>query len=56
VNNIAAATPTNGQFSIGAIGPPCSEAASFYIHHREDGYHDSQRAGHFRMYDQHERQ
>ena len=32
VNNIAAATPTNGQFSIGAIGPPCSEAAFFCQH------------------------
>jgi hypothetical protein len=32
VNNIAAATPTNGQFSIGAIGPPCSEAFFFCQH------------------------
>ncbi len=32
VNNIAAATPANGQFSIGAIGPPCSEAAFFCQH------------------------
>jgi hypothetical protein len=31
-NNIAAATPTNGQFTIGAIGPPCSEAAFFCQH------------------------
>jgi hypothetical protein len=31
-NNIAAATPTNSQFSIGAIGPPCTEAASFCQH------------------------
>jgi len=31
-NNVAAATPTNGQFSIGAIGSPCSEAAIFCQH------------------------
>jgi len=31
-NNVAASTPTNGQFSIGAIGSPCTEAASFCQH------------------------
>jgi hypothetical protein len=31
-NNVAAATPANGQFSIGAIGPPCTEPAGFCQH------------------------
>jgi Concanavalin A-like lectin/glucanases superfamily/Divergent InlB B-repeat domain len=30
--NVAAVTPTNGQFSIGAIGPPCTEAAILCQH------------------------